>query len=66
MMEDLDTKWIRGAGKKPCVYETHKTPTRLGLVNMRDIFVLVTGGILLGAVFCIFEVKIGRRKARDL
>uniref|UniRef100_A0AC35FNM1 LITAF domain-containing protein n=1 Tax=Panagrolaimus sp. PS1159 TaxID=55785 RepID=A0AC35FNM1_9BILA len=66
MMEALDAKWINGAGKKPCIYEKHKSPARLALANMRDIFVLVAGGILLGAIFCVMEVKIGNKKRRDL
>lgn len=66
MMEKLDYKWIIGAGKKQCVYESHKTPARLGLANMRDIFVLVAVAILLGVIFSIFEVIIGRRREKEL
>lgn len=65
MMEKLDYKWITGVSRKQCIHEPHKTPARLGLANMRDLFVLVSGAILAGVVFSFIEVMVGRRKTRE-
>uniref|UniRef100_A0A7E4ZUX8 LITAF domain-containing protein n=1 Tax=Panagrellus redivivus TaxID=6233 RepID=A0A7E4ZUX8_PANRE len=64
--ELLDVKWISGAARKPCVFETHKSPARLGLINMKDVFILVSGGILLGSVFSFLEVKLGQARGREI
>ncbi|XGW12970.1 hypothetical protein V3C99_013540 [Haemonchus contortus] len=63
VMESLDTKWIDNKESK-CVPEVHKSPARLSLWNMRDVFILVTVGVAAGAVFSTIEVIYGRRKAR--
>ncbi|KAI1712072.1 LITAF-like zinc ribbon domain-containing protein [Ditylenchus destructor] len=64
-MERLESKWITSAGKKVCVYETHKTPARLGLRNMRDGLILVVLGISFGALFSFVEVRMGRLKEAE-
>ncbi|VDO63249.1 unnamed protein product [Haemonchus placei] len=63
VMENLDTKWIDNKESK-CVAEAHKSPARLSLWNMRDVFILVTVGVAAGAIFSTIEVIYGRRKAR--
>ncbi|KAK6060505.1 hypothetical protein COOONC_01832 [Cooperia oncophora] len=63
VMENLDSKWIDNRESK-CVAEVHKSPARLSLWNMRDVFILVTGGVAAGALFSTIEVTYGRRKAR--
>ncbi|CAO4365876.1 unnamed protein product [Caenorhabditis nigoni] len=59
VMENLDQKWIDRGGPN-CVVETHKSPARLGLVNMKDIFILVSSGVALGIFFSFVEVSYGR------
>ncbi|KHJ98240.1 Ligand-gated ion channel [Oesophagostomum dentatum] len=63
IMEKLDAKWIDNKESK-CLADTHKSPARLSLWNMRDVFILVTGGVAAGALFSTIEVIYGRRKAR--
>lgn len=63
-MEHLDSKWIDNKESK-CVTDAHKSPARLSLWNMRDVFILVTGGVAAGAFFSTIEVIYGRRKARQ-
>ncbi|WKX93425.1 hypothetical protein Q1695_011024 [Nippostrongylus brasiliensis] len=63
VIENLDTKWIENKESK-CVADAHKSPARLSLWNMRDVFILVTGGVAAGALFSAIEVVYGRRKAR--
>ncbi|PIO56796.1 hypothetical protein TELCIR_21803, partial [Teladorsagia circumcincta] len=63
VMENLDAKWIDNRESK-CVTEAHKSPARLSLWNMRDVFILVTGGVAAGALFSTIEVIYGRKKAR--
>uniref|UniRef100_A0A1I7X8S9 PBPe domain-containing protein n=1 Tax=Heterorhabditis bacteriophora TaxID=37862 RepID=A0A1I7X8S9_HETBA len=55
MMENLDAKWIENRGSR-CAVEVHKSPARLGLMNMKDVFILVTGGVAAGALFSVIEV----------
>ncbi|KAK6735998.1 hypothetical protein RB195_018957 [Necator americanus] len=62
-MEKLDAKWVDNKESK-CTTETHKSPARLSLWNMRDVFILVTGGVAVGALCSSIEVIYGRRKAR--
>ncbi|KHJ89195.1 hypothetical protein OESDEN_10987, partial [Oesophagostomum dentatum] len=50
IMEKLDAKWIDNKESK-CLTDTHKSPARLSLWNMRDVFILVTGGVAAGALF---------------
>ncbi|EGT56359.1 hypothetical protein CAEBREN_14810 [Caenorhabditis brenneri] len=59
VMENLDQKWIDRGGPN-CVVEAHKSPARLGLVNMKDIFILVSSGVALGIFFSFVEVSYGR------
>lgn len=61
MMERLENKWIRSVGKKTCIYETHKSPARLGLRNMRDGLILVLVGICIGILLSLAEVNHGRK-----
>ncbi|EYC45045.1 hypothetical protein Y032_0441g1521 [Ancylostoma ceylanicum] len=63
IMEKLDAKWIDNKESK-CVTEAHKSPARLSLWNMKDVFILVTGGVAAGALCSTIEVIYGRRKAR--
>ncbi|CAI5440787.1 unnamed protein product [Caenorhabditis angaria] len=58
VMETLDRKWIDISDT--CVVEVHKSPARLGLVNMKDIFILVSTGVLSGVFFSFIEVTYGR------
>ncbi|KAK6021699.1 Ligand-gated ion channel, partial [Ostertagia ostertagi] len=58
VMENLDAKWIDNRESK-CVTEAHKSPARLSLWNMRDVFILVTGGVAAGALFSTIEVIYG-------
>ncbi|CCD68749.1 LITAF domain-containing protein [Caenorhabditis elegans] len=62
VMEKLDQKWIDRGGPN-CVVEAHKSPARLGLVNMKDIFILVSSGVALGIFLSFVEVSYGRRLA---
>ncbi|CAB3405067.1 unnamed protein product [Caenorhabditis bovis] len=62
VMEHLDQKWI-DSNKEKCIVEVHKSPARLGLVNMKDIFILVTTGVVVGAILSAIEVWYGRRLA---
>ncbi|CAI2346769.1 unnamed protein product [Caenorhabditis sp. 36 PRJEB53466] len=59
VMENLDQKWIDRGGPN-CVVEAHKSPARLGLVNMKDIFILVSSGVALGIFLSFIEVSYGR------
>ncbi|KAF1766074.1 hypothetical protein GCK72_006030 [Caenorhabditis remanei] len=59
VMENLDQKWIDRGGPN-CVVEAHKSPARLGLVNMKDIFILVSSGVALGIFLSFVEVSYGR------
>uniref|UniRef100_A0A8R1I205 PBPe domain-containing protein n=1 Tax=Caenorhabditis japonica TaxID=281687 RepID=A0A8R1I205_CAEJA len=59
VMENLDQKWIDRGGPN-CVVEAHKSPARLGLVNMKDIFILVSSGVALGMFLSFVEVSYGR------
>ncbi|KHN82043.1 Glutamate [NMDA] receptor subunit 1 [Toxocara canis] len=63
-MEELYEKWIASATSKQCVQETHKSPARLGLTNMRDVFILVSGGIGVGIILSMLEVSYGIRKTK--
>ncbi|TMS35599.1 hypothetical protein L596_002967 [Steinernema carpocapsae] len=65
MMENLDSKWISSMGTSGCIQETHKSPARLGLTNMRDVFILVFGGVLIGCVLSGIEVNSGATKASN-
>ncbi|CAJ0958846.1 unnamed protein product, partial [Mesorhabditis belari] len=60
-MENLGNKWI--SSPTSCPVEVQKTPARLGLTNMRDVFVLVSVGVLIGIFFSFIEVIYGRKKA---
>uniref|UniRef100_A0A915HMM6 Uncharacterized protein n=1 Tax=Romanomermis culicivorax TaxID=13658 RepID=A0A915HMM6_ROMCU len=64
-MEDMDAKWITGKSKIPCKADDD-APVRLGLMNMRDLFILVAGGMAFGAVFIIIEIVYSKRKAKRL
>lgn len=61
MMENLETKWIRSVGRKTCIYESHKSPARLGLRNMRDGLILVIVGICIGILLSLAEVNRGQK-----
>ncbi|KAK0396169.1 hypothetical protein QR680_001603 [Steinernema hermaphroditum] len=66
MMENLDSKWISSAGRSGgCIQETHKSPARLGLTNMRDVFILVFGGVIIGGILSGIEVNSGAKKASN-
>ncbi|CAJ0577940.1 unnamed protein product, partial [Mesorhabditis spiculigera] len=60
-MEALDKKWISIPSQ--CAVDAHKSPARLGLTNMRDVFVLVTAGVVAGCFFSAIEVIYGRKRA---
>ncbi|KAI6196952.1 hypothetical protein M3Y94_01168200 [Aphelenchoides besseyi] len=62
----LEQRWIQDAGIKACHYEKLKTPTRLGLSNMRDLFILVAAGVVIGAIMSVIEVMLGRRKEKAM
>ncbi|KJH47914.1 hypothetical protein DICVIV_05981 [Dictyocaulus viviparus] len=62
VMEMLDSKWIENKNSK-CVVAAHKTPFRLSLWNMKDVFILVVGGVIFGVVCCIVEVIYGRKRS---
>ncbi|CAD6195731.1 unnamed protein product [Caenorhabditis auriculariae] len=62
VMETLDKKWIDNSGAT-CIVEVHKSPARLGLLNMKDIFILIATGVLLGMALSCVEVSYGRRLA---
>uniref|UniRef100_A0A915E3C5 BPTI/Kunitz inhibitor domain-containing protein n=1 Tax=Ditylenchus dipsaci TaxID=166011 RepID=A0A915E3C5_9BILA len=64
-MEKMEAKWITSVGNKVCVYETHKSPARLSLRNMRDGLILVVFGIGVGILLSIVEVKMGRKKEAE-
>uniref|UniRef100_A0AC35U771 PBPe domain-containing protein n=1 Tax=Rhabditophanes sp. KR3021 TaxID=114890 RepID=A0AC35U771_9BILA len=58
----LNKKWIHDAGKIPCDVKDRTAPARLGLSNMRDIFILVVAGVFIGFLLSIIEAWYGRRK----
>ncbi|VDK74724.1 unnamed protein product [Anisakis simplex] len=62
-MEELYEKWITSPSSKECIQGPPKSPARLGLTNMRDVFILVSGGIGVGIVLSMIEVSYGGRKA---
>lgn len=62
----LDEKWIANAGRVKCHHEVRKSPTRLGLHNMRDLFILIAIGCFVGAILSCVEVALGRRRERKL
>uniref|UniRef100_A0A0N5APK9 LITAF domain-containing protein n=1 Tax=Syphacia muris TaxID=451379 RepID=A0A0N5APK9_9BILA len=61
-MEQLHSKWIISTKPTPCLPVEQKVPARLGFTNMRDVFVLVSGGIIVGVVLSSIEVSVGRRR----
>uniref|UniRef100_A0A1I7SWT2 LITAF domain-containing protein n=1 Tax=Bursaphelenchus xylophilus TaxID=6326 RepID=A0A1I7SWT2_BURXY len=64
-IQKMESKWIGTAGKEKCHHEIHKTPARLGLQNMRDLFILVAVGVVVGSILSFFEVQIGRKKLKE-
>lgn len=64
LIEAMENKWIRSAGTQKCHHEVHKTPARLGLTNMRDLFILVAVGVIVGSFLSFMEVKMGRRQEK--
>ncbi|CAD5212359.1 unnamed protein product [Bursaphelenchus okinawaensis] len=64
-IQKLEHKWINSAGKEKCHHEVHKTPARLGLQNMRDLFILVAVGVVFGSILSFFEVHWGRKKQKE-
>ncbi|KAI6242731.1 hypothetical protein M3Y99_00179400 [Aphelenchoides fujianensis] len=46
-LEALTRKWIHEAGSTACKHDIPKSPARLGLANMRDLFILVAAGSAL-------------------
>ncbi|CEF60365.1 Ionotropic glutamate receptor domain and Extracellular solute-binding protein, family 3 domain and Extracellular ligand-binding receptor domain and LPS-induced tumor necrosis factor alpha factor domain and Periplasmic binding protein-like I domain-containing protein [Strongyloides ratti] len=64
-MTELYRKWIENAGKTICEPRERSSPARLGLQNMRDIFILVIIGVLIGCILCIFESIYGQYKTKE-
>ena len=64
VMESLDHRWI-GVQGDACVSEVVKSPDRLGLSSMRDLFVLLSVSLTLGAILSALEVTHGRQKCRE-
>uniref|UniRef100_A0A0N4ZBS6 LITAF domain-containing protein n=1 Tax=Parastrongyloides trichosuri TaxID=131310 RepID=A0A0N4ZBS6_PARTI len=64
-MNELNKKWIENAGRTSCEAKERSTPARLGLENMRDIFILVLLGVLLGCILCVVESMYGQYKTKE-
>ncbi|GMR36470.1 hypothetical protein PMAYCL1PPCAC_06665, partial [Pristionchus mayeri] len=63
VMEGLDHKWI-GEPNGQCIPDAVKAPDRLGLSSMRDLFVLLTLAVTLGAILSVIEVSFGRHRQK--
>ncbi|VDN03103.1 unnamed protein product [Thelazia callipaeda] len=71
LIEKLYTKWVALNHQNQCEPETQKSPARLGFANMRDVFILVTGGIIVSSLLIFAEIrydrkKVEKKKKRDL
>ena len=55
-MEQLDNKWILLQKEQNCDENDDNSPATLGLENMRGVFILVGGGIVLGLGLIIIEI----------
>ncbi|KAI6184029.1 hypothetical protein M3Y97_00552300 [Aphelenchoides bicaudatus] len=64
-LASLNDKWIINAGHTKCERYVRKTPARLGLQNMYEIFVMLGSAILIGAVMSAVEVWFGRRREQE-
>ncbi|UJR33351.1 hypothetical protein I4U23_020800 [Adineta vaga] len=63
-MEKLDNQWIFAKDDDPCFDRSSSSPATLGLDNMRGVFYLVVGGVLIGFFLLIVEIIIKRQKER--
>ena len=55
-MEELDNKWILLQKEQNCDENDDNSPATLGLENMRGVFILVGGGIVLGLGLIVIEI----------
>lgn len=51
---------------KKCHRQVRKTPARLGLHNMYEIFIMLAIGIVIGALMSAVEVWLGRRQEKKM
>ncbi|MFH4981798.1 hypothetical protein AB6A40_008507 [Gnathostoma spinigerum] len=63
-METMTQKWIHSRQSRDCGEMPQKPPVRLGLSNMRDVFILVAGGIGVGILLNIIEISLGKRRIK--